>query len=263
MADGSGRSLLDDEGRLFGLVNVIDVLVVLLFLAVVVAGVTLLLPGGESGSDSGGEVDTRFATIDLGQQPVSVAERISPGDEWDPDGTAHSLTITDVYRFDADGSTNVTIRAAVDGTRIRANDAGDAPTLEFRGDRLRLGRTLGIETGEYSADGQVTRVDQSGRDLPIQESTFVVETQVSSGTTDEIAVGDQFRVAGDKFARSRISRRIQVEIARGTHCSRSRHGRSTAAARSGSATGRSGSGRRCRSKPASTTSMGRSFGVTD
>lgn len=193
MADGSGRSLLDDEGRLFGLVNVIDVLVVLLLLAVVVAGVTLLLPGG-------GEADTRYATIDLGEQPEYVAERISPGDEWDPDGTAHSLTITDVYRFDADGSTNVTIRAAVNGTRIEPADASSAPTLEFRGDRLRLGRTLGIETGEYSADGQVIRVDQSGRDLPIQESTFVVETQVSSGTTDEIAVGDQFRVAGDKFA---------------------------------------------------------------
>ena len=193
MADGSGRSLLDDEGRLFGLVNVIDVLVVLLFLAVVVAGVTLLLPGG-------GEADTRYATIDLGEQPEYVAERISPGDEWDPDGTAHSLTITDVYRFDVDGSTNVTIRAAVNGTQIEPADAGDAPTLEFRGDRLRLGRTLGIDTGEYSADGQVTRVDQSGRDLPIQESTFVVETQVSSGTIDEIAVGDQFRVAGDTFA---------------------------------------------------------------
>jgi hypothetical protein len=193
MADGSGRSLLDDEGRLFGLVNVIDVLVVLLFLAVVVAGVTLLLPGG-------GEADTRYATIDLGEQPEYVAERISPGDEWDPDGTAHSLTITDVYRFDVDGSTNVTIRAEINGTRIEPADAGDAPTLEFRGDRLRLGRTLGIDTGEYSADGQVTRVDQSGRDLPIQESTFVVETQVSSGTIDEIAVGDQFRVAGDTFA---------------------------------------------------------------
>ena len=193
MADGSGRSLLDDEGRLFGLVNVIDVLVVLLFLAVVVAGVTLLLPGG-------GEADTRYATIDLGEQPEYVAERISPGDEWDPDGTAHSLTITDVYRFDVDGSTNVTIRAEINGTRIEPADAGDAPTFEFRGDRLRLGRTLGIDTGEYSADGQVTRVDQSGRDLPIQESTFVVETQVSSGTIDEIAVGDQFRVAGDTFA---------------------------------------------------------------
>jgi hypothetical protein len=193
MADGSGRSLLDDEGRLFGLVNVIDVLVVLLFLAVVVAGVTLLLPGG-------GEADTRYATIDLGEQPEYVAERISPGDEWDPDGTAHSLTITDVYRFDVDGSTNVTIRAEINGTRIEPADAGDAPTLEFRGDRLRLGRTLGIDTGEYSADGQVTRVDQSGRDLPIQKSTFVVETQVSSGTIDEIAVGDQFRVAGDTFA---------------------------------------------------------------
>ena len=193
MADGSGRSLLDDEGRLFGLVNVIDVLVVLLLLAVVVAGVTLLLPGG-------GEADTRYATIDLGEQPEYVAERISPGDEWDPDGTAHSLTITDVYRFSVDGSTNVTIRAAVNGTQIEPADAGDAPTLEFRGDRLRLGRTLGIETGEYSADGQVIRVDQSGRDLPIQESTFMVETRLGSGTVEEIAVGDQFRVAGDTFA---------------------------------------------------------------
>lgn len=55
--------MIDEEGRLFGTVNVIDALVVLLVLAVVVAGVALV---GQSGSDS-----TRTIQITVKSENVS------------------------------------------------------------------------------------------------------------------------------------------------------------------------------------------------
>jgi len=194
MSDESGRSLIDEEGRLFGLVNIIDLLVVLLFLAVVVAGVVLLFPSG------GGEADTRYATIDLGQQPDFIAEQISPGDEWDPEGTSDTLTITDVYRFSAGDGTNVTVRAMVNGTVFEPEEAGADPVFEFLGDPVRLGRTLDIQTTDYEVTGSVTRLDRSGSELPVERTSFVIETRLGSGTVDEIEEGDQFTVAGGQFA---------------------------------------------------------------
>ncbi|MFC7231557.1 DUF4330 family protein [Saliphagus sp. GCM10025308] len=67
--------LIDDEGKLFGRVNVVDALVVLILLAVVVAGIAVV---GVLSGDA--EPETRYATIDLGPQSEHVAEQISEGD---------------------------------------------------------------------------------------------------------------------------------------------------------------------------------------
>lgn len=194
MSDESGRSLIDEDGRLFGLVNVIDALVVLLFLAVLVAGVVLLFPSG------GGEPDTRYATIELGQQPEFVAEQITAGDEWDPEGTGDSVTVTDVYRFGTDGGTGVTVRAGVNGTVVDPDEADEDPVFEFLGEPLRLGRTLEIQTTSYELQGNVTRVDPSGGELPVRDAEFVVETTLDPSTVEETDVGDEFRVAGAQYA---------------------------------------------------------------
>ena len=70
MAAESGESrIIDDEGKLFGLINVVDALVVLVVLAIVVAGIALIaVPGSE---------DTRYATVDMGTQPDHVAGQIT------------------------------------------------------------------------------------------------------------------------------------------------------------------------------------------
>jgi len=52
--------IIDEEGQLFGTVNVVDALVVLLFLVFGLAGTALVLDG------SGGSLDeTRYATLNL------------------------------------------------------------------------------------------------------------------------------------------------------------------------------------------------------
>lgn len=188
-----GRSLLDDEGRLFGLVNIVDLLVVLLVIAVVVAGAALLL------SDSG-SADTRHVTMDLGSQPDFIAEEISPGDTFEPQGTNDSVTITDVYRYDAEEGTNVIVRATVRGTAIEPEDPDEDPTFQFRGEEIRVGQQLGFQTADYDVQGQLTQVQRSGEELPTQQTNFVMEATVPAGTADEISTGDEYQVAGEAIA---------------------------------------------------------------
>lgn len=191
-ADG-GFSLIDEQGRLFGVVNVVDVLVVLLVVAVVVAGAALLL------SESG-EPDTRHATIDLGPQSGFVAEQITPGDEFSPEGTDDALTITDVYRYGTEEGTNVVVRATVNGTVTEPDDPDAAPVFEFRGEPLRLGQTLSIQTPDYELEGEVTRVQESGETLPVETSEFILGATVDADTAAEIEAGDEFQIAGETIA---------------------------------------------------------------
>jgi hypothetical protein len=124
--DSTGSRLIDRKGRLLGLVNIVDAVVVLLVLAVVVAGIALLFPGGDSGKP-----DSRFVTMDLGTQPEFVAEQISSGDTWEPDRTSDELVITDTYRTTAGDGTQVVIRAQVNGTTVAPDGPDGQPVFEF------------------------------------------------------------------------------------------------------------------------------------
>ncbi|WP_436902622.1 DUF4330 family protein [Halovenus halobia] len=188
-----GRTILDDEGRLFGLVNIVDLLVVLLVIAVVVAGAALLL------SDSG-EADTRHVTMNLGSQPDFIAEEISPGDTFEPQGTNDSVTITDVYRYEGGEGTNVLVRATVRGTAIEPENPEDDPTFQFQGNELQVGQQIPVQTADYSVEGQLTQIQRSGESLPTQQREFTIETTVPAGTADEVAVGDTYDVAGNAVA---------------------------------------------------------------
>lgn len=70
--------LLDEEGNLFGVVNVIDALVVLFVLAVIAAGAALVF--GDDGGDAGPTVESTHVPLDFGQQPTYIASEINAGD---------------------------------------------------------------------------------------------------------------------------------------------------------------------------------------
>lgn len=188
--------IIDDDGDLFGVVNVIDALAVLLVLAVVVAGVAAV--GVLSG---GGEPETRYATIDLGSQPEYVVDRVEAGDEVPIDGYDQNLTVTDVYvtaTDDEDNGTRVIVRAEVNGELIERSD--DEPIFEFAGERLRVGDTLALETDEYVTDGQVTSLERDGSDLNVETTPVLLETTVSANTAEEITEGDTFDAGSNTIA---------------------------------------------------------------
>jgi len=71
--------ILDEKGRLFGVVNVIDALAVLLVLAVVAAGAALVL-GSEPEPEP--EFASTHATLDLGTQPDYIVAQLNEGDTY-------------------------------------------------------------------------------------------------------------------------------------------------------------------------------------
>lgn len=194
MADGGSRKLLDDNGRLLGLVNVVDVLVVLVVLAIVVAGAAFVLAADED--DPEVHEDTRYVTIDLGEEPPYVVSQLSPGDEWKPGGTADSLTITDVARYSTWNQTGTPTEGVVIRAAVTATSVGENAVFEFDDKPLRVGQTLHIETAATEVSGTVAAVEESGDELATSQTPFVLRATLSPSLTADLQAGDDLRVGG-------------------------------------------------------------------
>lgn len=184
--------IIDDEGRLFGLVNVIDALVVLLVLAVIVAGAVFIL------SDPG-ERDTRYATVDLGEQPGYVIDSVAVGDEMDVEGHADNLTITDVYHGPGDAG-HLIVRVELHGERVILDEETDRDRFEWAGEPLRSGEPIEIVTPDYAVEGEVIAFDREGETLPTTQTAVFTRTTVDAATAEAISVGDTYTVNGQPVA---------------------------------------------------------------
>ena len=195
--------ILDEKGRLFGVVNVVDALVVLLVLAVVAAGAVdalvvllvlavvaagaALVLGSDSTPDDSGEPDlaSTHATLDLGTQPEYILAQLEEGDTYSPGGT-DNLTITDV-RLEprTNGDTAAVVRVELE------TELGDDDTIQYDGAPPRLGRTLQVVTDEYLVEGTIT---DTGDESAIQttEREVLTVTTVDAETAANIDEGDTF-----------------------------------------------------------------------
>lgn len=177
-------NLIDDQGRVFGLVNVIDALAVLLVVAVVSAGIALVITPEPEPTEP--KFATTTATIDLGTQPEYVVGAIQTGDTYSPGGQS-TLTITDVFLSPQDGETRVRLGVELEG--VESDDG-----MQYDGAPPRLGRDLNIVTDTYQTNGTLVGLGST----PTRESTDVlISDTVSTATAGEIEVGDRYRV-GDR-----------------------------------------------------------------
>lgn len=199
-SDSTGGSFIDEDGRLFGLVNIVDTLVILVVVAIAVAGVALVAGSG------GGELETRYVTVEAGVQPDHVASQITSGDEFATDGSVGELTITDVYRYapsevdsGASGDVGIVIQARVNGTAIESESETAAQTgpIEFGGEPLRFGRSLSITTDEYAIETEIIDINQEPTGLNTGSRSLVVQTEVESTTAAAIQPGDVYRLSGN------------------------------------------------------------------
>ena len=196
MANDSRLSeLIDEDGQLFGVINVIDALVGLLIISVLVAGIALV--GPFSGGDN---TETRYVTIDAGTQPEYIATQITEGDQWTPEGSATTLTVEEAFispqvESDQAGNRRVIIRASVNGTLIESTAQIDESQLDntpiqFAGEPLRFGRTFTIETNQYVIEGTVTDVSQNPtRGTQTTQTVNVELTGVTLEEAELLAVG--------------------------------------------------------------------------
>lgn len=173
--------VIDENGRLFGVVNVVDALVVLLVLAVAATGaVVVFQPEPESPP-----LRTVNATLDLGAEPDYIVEAVNRGDSYAPTSRTR-ITITDVYFAPQGNQTGVVLK-----TRLRGPGAND--TITYREGPPRLGRQLTIRTDTYDVAGNVTSI---GGDPTFDTSTreVLVETTLDAETAARIEDGDEFTV---------------------------------------------------------------------
>lgn len=188
--------ILDENGRVFGVVNVIDFLAILFAAVVVVAGVAIVF----SGESEQPELGTRYVTLDLGDQPAYVTERIDAGDVSTASNGPDNLTITDVYMTPADtGSSTVMARAKVRGP-VQEQSKRQLSTLSFDGTSLILGQQLTVETAEYRVSGTVTAVEREGDALDISTTDVVMQYTLPADVAADISVGDQYQANGRTLA---------------------------------------------------------------
>ncbi|WP_188118706.1 DUF4330 domain-containing protein [Natrinema hispanicum] len=210
--------LIDDEGNLFGVVNVIDALAVCLIIAVLVAGVAVVgvLGDGKGAADpetaaneSGGaltnesvnasQLKTQYATINIGTQPDYVAEAVNKGDQATVATDGHNLTITDVYVSPTNGGDgHVIVRAKLEG----AYPPADEPETAFQFDNrsIRLGSQITIDTADYVLKGTVQQLQDDGTTLNTERTSVQLESNVSATTANAIEIGDEYQFDGQTIA---------------------------------------------------------------
>lgn len=186
--------IIDENGRLFGVINVIDALAILLVVAVVVAGIAVVDPF--SRPDTVNEPAVRYGTIELQDQPAFVGGLIQTGDRMKLETSGENLTITDTYV--APGTQNdvsVTLRVALRGTESRSIDSNQSE-FTFGGSRLRIGETIRIITRDYDVNGTLRTIEPDTDRLQTRTSKVVVEATVPQETANTIQVGDTYRISG-------------------------------------------------------------------
>ena len=178
----SETELVDDDGNLLGVINVVDALAVLLVIAVAVAGVSLILSNDSSQTD----VETTYATVDLGTQPANIAAVINEGDSYSPGGSSQA-TITDVHLTPQGNNIRVILQVKLEGP------AGEGqPT--YSNAPPRLGRSITLATDLYEVNGQIRQVSDSNS-ITTQNTLVVIKDTISAADAEHIATGDEIRLA--------------------------------------------------------------------
>lgn len=156
--------IIDENGRLFGLANVVDVLVVLLVLSVVGIG-TVYLIGGQGETD--GEA-TSFGTFEYTVPADLDAGLVSANDTLRPSGGGDAFNVSDVvYSTTPNGDVHVVARVSYAGTPV----AG--------GTDATVGGSYRMEADAYSADVAVLALNQSTPTLSTRQVPMVLAVNES------------------------------------------------------------------------------------
>lgn len=185
--------VIDSKGRLFGVVNVIDALVVLVLFAVVVAGIALVLGGSDSVDGDG----TTHVTIDLGTQSEAIAAALNEGDSYSP-SPSNNLTVTDVYLSPKEDGVHALVRVELEGP---TTEEGTVSTL-YDGAPPRLGRSLYFETEQYNVSGRI-RAAGGGPTLESGNTSTVLRAHVPEAVAHQLNPGTRVTVAGRTVAQIR------------------------------------------------------------
>lgn len=191
--------LVDEKGRLFGVVNVIDLAVVVVVLATLIAGAAFVL------TDDPEPPEERYLTVVLDERPGGSAPTLDSDTVTRPDGQVQlgrtGGRITDTYVAPAGDSGFLTVaRIRVTLPAAAANRTTDR-RLVTDDETYLVGQEVGLSAGEADYTGYVHAVSQSGANLSVRTVETTVITDLPTPVADRIQPGDTQRVAGSEIAR--------------------------------------------------------------
>ena len=191
-------AVIDDEGRVFGLVNIIDLLVVLVVFAVVAAGVALLL--GDDTAPAPGENETdgtgtntsepvRYATLSVSRDRVNLSKRIVEGDTIQPLPSGSNLTVTETYVGPTNSGTRVVARVRYNGT---------LPTVD--GAAIPIGDAINFREDDLAFQARLLTANETRSSLRTGTTPVVVETNIAPARLDSLQSGDELTLEGRTIA---------------------------------------------------------------
>lgn len=184
--------VLDDQGRILGLINVVDALVLLLVVVIVIAGVSFVIqtdPEPSEPTEPVPEIASVTAVLDLGSLPEYVANRIDEGDFYSPVENSN-LTVSDVYVAPQGDAVRTLLSVELQGPVT--NDS-----IIYDGAPPRLGRQLTLRTDDYRVTGNLRALG----DGTVRQTVPVLVSQTVDGSTvSAIQTGDSYTVAGYRVA---------------------------------------------------------------
>jgi len=178
---------IDEDGRIFGTINVVDALVVLFVLAVGLAGIVLV-----TGANPQESIETRYVTLDLGTQPEFVIDQIETGDVDRLSGEPGNITITDTYRTTAVNGTNAVVRAAV--TKPQS-----ASSFTVGGEPLRVGQNIEFENESYVVETTIRDIGTRPT-LPTEQRSVVLRGTVPTDVANDVTADMDILVSGNTIA---------------------------------------------------------------
>lgn len=140
--------IIDEKGRLFGWVNIIDFIVVLIFLAVIVAGIALVT---SSGSESTPNQQNVLVTVH-GTAPEFVADSLTHGNPQPPVKAVENVSTR------PQKTVNGTDYVVVDLTIITTVTA-DEGQISMDSERIYIGKEITVDLGTVQFNGEISRIE--------------------------------------------------------------------------------------------------------
>jgi hypothetical protein len=191
--------VIDERGRLFGVVNVIDLLVVTAVVATLVAGAAFVL------DDDPAPPEDRYLTVVLDERPAGAGVTLDGDGTATPDGTVElgrtRGQVTDTYLAPTDADGTVTVaRIRVEVSAAAANRTTDRRLVTEEASYL-VGQGIRFTAGSARYEGYVHSVGRSRSELPVRTLNATVETRLPRAVAGRIEPGDTHRIDGGAVAR--------------------------------------------------------------
>jgi hypothetical protein len=184
--------VVDEKGRLFGVVNVVDLLVAVTVVATLAAGTAFVL------LDDPTPPRDRYATVVLEEGPTGVTPELD-GDDASLNGL--DVTVTDVYRAPTGaGSATTIVRVRASVSPANADASTDRRLVTDDG-TYTVGQEVDLSSDGVGHVGYVRSLDGNGTALPVENVTATVVTRLPTPIAERVERGDIHRLDGERVAR--------------------------------------------------------------